>query len=818
VSVGAREGEVAGRADIPLEKEQSTPSESEQPNPSESQQSQGLRDELVPDESKFTVTKYWTTSGSHEKGTSSGSEGPQHSQPQTSLPDRLRGLMRHVPSSVVVITAAHSIRKPDGRRWRVPLGIAVSSFNTVTLTPPHISFNIKFPSKTLDAIRNAKGLFRVHFLSATEQSRSIVDLFTIGNNSEAYSLRHHHVPMSMPKGRVQHQSTPSLAPQIQGPSVVAALECELTQELLVADHVVAVAKVNSMVKGQESVGTLLYHQGAYKRPDGAILKKLQQDISLQAKLGSEAGKYWSYPLFPGAAERDDFVNFARDYLRRNPGILNKKHILRELKSTFALPTSNWGIEWSRLIEQCRVEAGHPPSYDGSSKDWPLLFEFYGPLSPRDIAVILERARKLVLAEPDVLACHYLDFFAHLSYSTMSRGLLAGDILDQLRSDGLVTHRSSLPPSLEDLDDHVPIERLEDIEVKLRSFINSQEYSTFKDMSDEDLAQAIGSKALHAKRWVGHVRSRLAVEAFPKLFDSRDIDIKGELTPEEVRVLVHRVTQYLNVTDSFDDLGLQRFRTRAVKEPRLEVLRKLGIHPLISGIDFEFLFKKLEFLRNHSINPDECRIAVEDMLAPMFERRVFEWAELERRVRELVRNCTLQALRWSREDHVAAMGLHRRSKIKTPLSPNKPQITDTHMLEILFAKELKTFYSHNDCGAVQKEAIRAYLRTRYNYDIVDTAPVSDTPSFDAGGGSATTSADEMQKAMLKSLNVHVRQEDRDKLELSATTSAEEYQEAMLNSLGVKIRPQDRQKMELSEALADFGFDNTQAKKESKTDDR
>ena len=94
--------------------------------------------------------------------------------------------MRKVPASVAVITVAHY--DPDIEE-NVPMGIAVSSLSTVTLDPPTVSFNIKQPSKALNAIRAANGRFRVHFLEGTDAGRNIIEHFCNGNHPEAYDQR-----------------------------------------------------------------------------------------------------------------------------------------------------------------------------------------------------------------------------------------------------------------------------------------------------------------------------------------------------------------------------------------------------------------------------------------------------------------------------------------------------------------------------------------------------------------------------------------------------------------------------------------------------
>ena len=664
----------------------------------------------------------------------------------TSLKKSVRSLMRHVPSSVAIITAAH--RDPELKE-HVPLGIAVSSFNTVTLDPPHISFNIKCPSKTLDAIRDAKGLFRVHLLSGTEISSRIVDNFSKGNTAEAYSSRKQSVPLFIPHSRDLAEATESVAPQIRGPSVVAALECELTQELPVADHIVVVAKVNTLVAKPELEGTLLYHEGTYKSADGSVLNKHLTFSAPEPRTNPDLGAHWKYPLFPGAAERDDFVKFLKSYLHRNSQLLEKspKKTKFELMKALGLPSGIFGVDLAPLIEQCRVEAGHAPSLNETTRTAPLLADFYGRLGPREIATVVERTRKLVFANPMSLELHYKDLFSHVGLSTVSYGLLASDIVERLRSEGLVAPFESQASNANSSNAHLTIENLEDVEFKLRNFAKTKTYQELMNMTPTQLKEAIGVSD-SAEEWITRVHVRLIVEAFPDIFNAAHIDIKGELTPEEVRVFVNRVIKYLSVENT-------QTMKRHMALPQIELLRRVGVHPLISNIDPDYLSSKLSFIIFQSEGYSDIQQSIDAMLAPMFEKRIFTWPELESRVRTFIRNHTLYAVKWPREDILAAMGIDAWARIKTPLSDNKPHILNGHMLPTLLAKEMKTYYGHGT--AEENAAIKAFLKSQYNYDVVASVGSPDPAS-------TTSSADEMREAMRRGLNVHVRKEDRQKMEL------------------------------------------------------
>lgn len=176
----------------------------------------------------------------------------------------IRSLMRHVPSSVTVITV-HATRSDHDTV--LPVGSAISSFSTVTLDPPHISFNIKTPSRTLSAIREAAGRFRVHFLDNSSEAAKLAQNFTKGNSNETLKDRARIFSFEIHDA----ERTRFAPPRIVSNAVVASMECQLLQEASVADHVVVIARVNGLECTGELRPTLLYHEGKYKSYDGTLL-------------------------------------------------------------------------------------------------------------------------------------------------------------------------------------------------------------------------------------------------------------------------------------------------------------------------------------------------------------------------------------------------------------------------------------------------------------------------------------------------------------------------------------------------------------------
>ena len=181
-------------------------------------------------------------------------------------PSVMRELMRNVPHPVVVITASS---------WSMELqqmthqAMTISSFNTVTLNPePIISFNIRTPSRTLDAILAQKGHFRIHVLSNSQKGSFIADAFTRGNAEEGFKkIQASGINIRFPTGNV-----PS-APIIATKAVIATLHCVLlrSKTVTIQDHIVALARVTHVNRNKRLEMALMYVDRAYRTVGKPIL-------------------------------------------------------------------------------------------------------------------------------------------------------------------------------------------------------------------------------------------------------------------------------------------------------------------------------------------------------------------------------------------------------------------------------------------------------------------------------------------------------------------------------------------------------------------
>jgi flavin reductase (DIM6/NTAB) family NADH-FMN oxidoreductase RutF len=210
------------------------------------------------------------------------------------IPETLRHLMRGIPSSVVVLTT--SVTKPDliGAAQRRPesyyRGMTLSSFTTLSLAPPLITFNIRAPSRTLSAIRQSKAFF-IHVLETNQEAATIADSFTRGNTdghevSEAFRPRYGSFKVqSMPfelqyaSGSVSGHMEVDL-PRLVGKGVKRVLGCELYRNptsldpsvadglIEVGEHVLVVAKVTAIFPNEGLVQTEKEEEYALSYVDG----------------------------------------------------------------------------------------------------------------------------------------------------------------------------------------------------------------------------------------------------------------------------------------------------------------------------------------------------------------------------------------------------------------------------------------------------------------------------------------------------------------------------------------------------------------------
>lgn len=199
-------------------------------------------------------------------------------QEQNQTSETLRLVLREIPHSVVVVTAAReSVSSPwlkNGRPHVDFCGATISSMTSVTLGPPAIiSFNLKTPSTTLDSILKNKE-FRVHMLTANRDGAEVANSFIKHKHEQAFDhLRESGRLIGTGAG---YQEVPP--PTIHGPGIRGYLLCTVLEDkcIQVGDHMVVIARIDGVrprgyEKLPDSMGCLMYSDQKYKKHGDALI-------------------------------------------------------------------------------------------------------------------------------------------------------------------------------------------------------------------------------------------------------------------------------------------------------------------------------------------------------------------------------------------------------------------------------------------------------------------------------------------------------------------------------------------------------------------
>ncbi len=153
--------------------------------------------------------------------------------------DKLRMMMRRVPSPVTVVTAAG----PDEMR-----GMTVGSFTSVSLDPPLVSFNVALDAQMHDLIVNVEH-FAVHLLS--EAQADLSNNFAIPDRSGADQF----ADISY---RLDAHGTPVLE------DTLFVFFCAHHAVHPAGDHSLLVGEVLDIAEGTEAM-PLVYFDRSYRR-------------------------------------------------------------------------------------------------------------------------------------------------------------------------------------------------------------------------------------------------------------------------------------------------------------------------------------------------------------------------------------------------------------------------------------------------------------------------------------------------------------------------------------------------------------------------
>lgn len=154
--------------------------------------------------------------------------------PATVSPDRMREVLGHFASGVVVITAIDTAG---------PTGFTCQSFASLSLDPPLVSFAPSRASLTWPKIRQV-GRFCVNVLA--EGHEDVSNRFARSGTDKFVGVRWHRSRSGLP---VLDE-------------VCAWIECTLHNEFDGGDHTIAVGRVHGLAAGT-TPRPLLFHRGGY---------------------------------------------------------------------------------------------------------------------------------------------------------------------------------------------------------------------------------------------------------------------------------------------------------------------------------------------------------------------------------------------------------------------------------------------------------------------------------------------------------------------------------------------------------------------------
>jgi flavin reductase (DIM6/NTAB) family NADH-FMN oxidoreductase RutF len=149
----------------------------------------------------------------------------------------LRSTLGSFATGITVLTAL----SPDGK----PIGLTISSFNSVSLEPPLILWSLSANSPSLEAFRRASH-YAVNVLSSEQQALS--DRFAT-RDQERF-------------GGLPWRAGVAGVPLLDG--CCAWFECANTTQHAGGDHLIFVGQVERFALG-ETQSPLIFHNGRYRR-------------------------------------------------------------------------------------------------------------------------------------------------------------------------------------------------------------------------------------------------------------------------------------------------------------------------------------------------------------------------------------------------------------------------------------------------------------------------------------------------------------------------------------------------------------------------
>jgi flavin reductase (DIM6/NTAB) family NADH-FMN oxidoreductase RutF len=304
---------------------------------------------------------------------------------------RFRHVLGHFATGVAVITA----NAPSG-----PVGMAVSSFTSVSLEPPLVAFLPDKSSTSWPKIR-AAGSFCVNILSAGQE-----ELCAQFARKGIYKF-----------ARVAWQSAPSGAPILDGG--MAWIDCELTQTFESGDHYIAIGRVLQLEAVEYGV-PLVFFQGGYGHfavPHSPATSTEPQELPGHPANGGTVAA--------GPAEADRF-----DELARMTG-MDPRDLQRYAQSTEGVVNELVGGYVRAFHDEC-VKIAHRPVSAALVLSELLRAAFDSMEENRVAIMILQNERQYLATRPEFDYLEPLERAIDQIWLTiLQRGIAEGDFRPDL---------------------------------------------------------------------------------------------------------------------------------------------------------------------------------------------------------------------------------------------------------------------------------------------------------------------------------------------------------------------------------------------------
>jgi hypothetical protein len=409
------------------------------------------------------------------------------------------------------------------------------------------------------------------------------------------------------------------------------------------------------------------------------------------------------PVISGEQERHQYAERLKSYIGSIQGLrfINHKELIKSLQPETRLVSTSLGVNLVELVKVLQ---------DGSESRQQVLPEFYMQLSSAKLEKLVDRMKQLVQADTRFLEVRYTDLLNYLDVHIGGTNILPSDLLNPLRADGLVGPFEPSKSMLEDNGQDRDIFVIEQVQHAIRDHLRSLSDKEILRSKLAPIMEQIGAPVTDLMHF-REAHTRLKVETCSRYFKDWKIDIAGDATPEETLVVIRRIVEYLGVD--------RRIVYRAhMLERESEIVRNVGVHPLIAGVNVTFLISKIRYLYS-TVDFPLLKSKVEEMLQPYFASSV-QWEDLEARIKQFVQKLPLRATTWKNRDILAAMGMSGRTIISTPLSKTKQTLDDSNLLNMLVAKALKNHYGNGTNE--ENHAIATFLKDRYGFDVISRSAV------------------------------------------------------------------------------------------------